>query len=259
MKAVILAGGLGTRLAEETGLKPKPMVEIGGKPILWHIMKLYSAHGIHDFIICCGYKGYVVKEYFANYFLHQSDVTISLRDNAMQVHQNYAEPWTVTLVDTGVKTATGGRLRRVRPYLKGEETFCFTYGDGLADLDIRALLAFHKAHGCAATLTATRAPGRYGVLGLSPDQCVTRFQEKPEGAAGWINGGFFVLNASVLETIEGDDTQWEGTPLTELADKGQLMAFLHGGFWQAMDTLREKQLLQALWETGEAPWKVWAE
>jgi glucose-1-phosphate cytidylyltransferase len=257
MKAVILAGGLGTRLSEETDLKPKPMVEIGGKPILWHIMKIYSAHGVNDFVICCGYKGYMIKEYFANYFLHQSDVTFCMKSNSMQVHQNNAEPWTVTLVDTGENTMTGGRLKRVRDYVKDEESFCFTYGDGVGDVDIASLIAFHQQHGKQATLTATRPPGRYGALKFGPNDLVDHFQEKPDGDGSWINGGFFVLHPSVIERIENDSSSWEGEALTGLANDGQLAAFKHAGFWQPMDTLREKIMLNDLWNSGNAPWKVW--
>ena len=257
MKAVILAGGLGTRLSEETDLKPKPMVEIGGKPILWHIMKTYSAHGVNDFVICCGYKGYMIKEYFANYFLHQSDVTFCMKDNSMQVHQNNAEPWIVTLVDTGENTMTGGRLKRVKDYVKDEEAFCFTYGDGVGDVDITRLIQFHQAHGKQATLTATRPPGRYGAMKFGPDDSVERFQEKPRGDGSWINGGFFVLSPKVIERIEKDSTTWESEPLNGLAKDSELVAFKHEGFWQPMDTLREKNLLNELWNAGKAPWKVW--
>lgn len=256
MKAVILAGGLGTRIAEETHLKPKPMVEIGGKPILWHIMKIYSAHGVNDFIICCGYKGYVIKEYFANYFLHMSDVTFDMVHNRMEVHEQKAEPWRVTLVDTGEKTLTGGRLKRVANFLKDEEAFCFTYGDGVADVDISALIAFHKAHGKLATVTAVQPPGRYGAL-LRDGSGVHGFQEKPPGDGAWINGGFFVLNPKVIDYIEGDQSSWEGAVLVKLAQQGELQAFEHRGFWQPMDTLRDKNYLEALWESGKAPWKCW--
>jgi glucose-1-phosphate cytidylyltransferase len=256
MKAVILAGGLGTRISEETHLKPKPMIEIGGKPILWHIMKLYSANGVNDFIICCGYKGYVIKEYFANYFLHMSDVTFDMSDNHIEVHQRKAEPWRVTLVDTGEETLTGGRLRRVGDYIRDEKAFCFTYGDGLSNVDIRASIDFHERHGKLATVTAVWPPGRYGALERLGDR-VTRFVEKPRGDGGLINGGFFVLSPRCLEFIEGDDTPWEGQPLTELAERGEMMAFEHQGFWQPMDTLRDKNLLEELWASGRAPWKVW--
>lgn len=255
MKAVILAGGLGTRIAEESHLRPKPMIEIGGRPILWHIMKLYSAHGIHEFVICLGYKGYVIKEYFANYFLHMSNVTFDMERNEMQVHARYAEPWKVTLVDTGQDTLTGGRLKRVRDYV-GDETFCLTYGDGVSDLDIGALIAFHRAHGRIATVTAIQPPGRYGALNLDGD-AVLSFQEKPAGDGAWINGGFFVLEPAVFDRIEGDRTSWEATPLQQLAAEGQLMAYQHGGFWQAMDTLRDKNALEQLWASGTAPWKGW--
>ncbi len=257
MKAVILAGGLGTRLSEETDLKPKPLVEIGQKPILWHIMKIYSAHGVNDFVICCGYKGYVIKEYFANYFLHMSDVTFCMKDNSMKVHQNNAEPWTVTLVDTGKETLTGGRLKRVSDYIMDDEAFCFTYGDGVSDVDITRLLEFHQSHGKQATLTATRPPGRYGALKIIADDAVDHFQEKPDGDGSWINGGFFVLNPKVIERIPNDLTSWENEPLSGLAADGELVAFKHDGFWQPMDTLREKNLLNDLWDSGKAPWKVW--
>jgi len=258
MKLVILAGGLGTRLSEETVSKPKPMVEIGGKPILWHIMKLYSHYGINDFIICCGYKGYVIKEYFANYFLHQSDVTFNMKDNQMIVHEKRAEPWTVTLVDTGDESMTGGRLRRVSGYLENEEAFCFTYGDGVADIDIKALIDFHKSHGKDATLTATFPPGRFGALDIQENQ-VRRFQEKPKGDGARINGGFFVLSPKVIERIPGDESTWEQEPLKGLAADGQLMSYNHNGFWQPMDTLRDKNMLEELWDTGKAPWKLWKE
>jgi glucose-1-phosphate cytidylyltransferase len=256
MKAVILAGGLGTRLSEETATRPKPMVEIGGKPILWHILKMYSHHGINDFVICCGYKGYVIKEYFANYFLHTSDVTFDMRNNRMEVHSKRAEPWTVTLVDTGDASMTGGRLRRVADYVKDEEAFCFTYGDGISDIDISASVAFHKAHGKEATVTATFPPGRFGALEIRQQQ-VLSFQEKPRGDGAMINGGFFVLSPSVLRHIDGDDSTWEQVPLMKLAADGQLMAFEHSGFWQPMDTLRDKHLLEDLWAAGKAPWKKW--
>ena len=257
MKAVILAGGLGTRISEETQLKPKPMVEIGGKPILWHIMKLYSSHGVNEFVVCCGYRGYVIKEYFANYFLHMSDVTFDIANNMMQVHHRYAEPWKVTLVDTGDKTMTGGRLKRVARYVEDEEGFCFTYGDGVADIDITAELEFHRRHGKWATITAVQPPGRYGALELSGDQ-VTGFIEKPPSdGAGRINGGFFVLSPCCLQLIEGDESSWEGSPLEVLARQGHLMAFEHNGFWRPMDTLRDKNQLEELWASGSAPWKVW--
>lgn len=256
MKAVILAGGLGTRLSEETSIKPKPMVEIGGMPILWHIMKSYSAHGINDFIICCGYKGYVIKEYFANYFLHQSDVTFDMRSNTMDVHHKRAEPWTVTLVDTGEDSMTGGRLGRVRKYIENDEAFCFTYGDGVGDIDIDASIAFHKQHGKAATLTATYPPGRFGALDIKGGR-VLNFKEKPKGDGAMINGGFFVLSPKVLGYLGGDDTVWEQQPLQRLAEDGELMAYEHQGFWQPMDTLRDKHLLEELWASGNAPWKKW--
>lgn len=256
MKAVILAGGLGTRLSEETSTRPKPMVEIGEKPILWHIMKIYSAHGINDFVICCGYKGYVIKEYFANYFLHTSNVTFDLERNRMEIHQNHAEPWRVTLVDTGENTMTGGRLRRVREYLQDEETFCFTYGDGVADVDITKLLAFHREHGKAATLTAAYPPGRFGALDIQ-NHFVQSFKEKPKGDGASVNAGFFVLSPSVIDLIAGDETTWEQEPLEMLASRGELAAFQHVGFWQPMDTLRDKMQLDELWKSGKAPWKVW--
>lgn len=257
MKAVILAGGLGTRISEETHLKPKPMIEIGGKPILWHIMKIYAQHGINDFIICCGYKGYLIKEYFANYFLHMSDVTFDMRNNSMQVHQQSAEPWRVTLVDTGEATMTGGRLKRVAPYLQNEEAFCFTYGDGVSDVDISALVAFHKEQKVQATLTATLPPGRFGALDMQGHK-VHSFKEKPKGDGGMINGGFFVLSPQVIELIDGDDCIWERAPLETLAERGQLAAYQHHGFWQPMDTLRDKTYLEELWQGGKAPWKTWA-
>ena len=256
MKLVILAGGLGTRISEETHVKPKPMIEIGGKPILWHIMKMYSAHGVNDFIICCGYKGYAIKEYFSNYFLHMSDVTFDMANNHMQVHQRYAEPWAVTLVDTGDHTQTGGRLKRVAAYVKDEEAFCFTYGDGLSDVDITREIAFHKQHGKLATVTAVLPAGRYGALQMSGNK-VEGFLEKPRGDGGLINGGFFVLSPKCIELIDNDESPWEQKPLMTLAQQGQLIAFEHQGFWQAMDTLREKNLLEELWNKGTAPWKVW--
>jgi glucose-1-phosphate cytidylyltransferase len=256
MKAVILAGGLGTRLSEETSLKPKPMVEIGGKPILWHIMKQYSAHGVNDFIICCGYKGYVIKEYFANYFLHMSDVTFDMKNNEMKVHRKRAEPWTVTLVDTGDQSMTGGRLGRVADYLKNEDAFCFTYGDGVGDVDITKTIEFHKSHGKKATLTATFPPGRFGALDITNRQ-VSSFKEKPKGDGAMINGGFFVLSPEVLNLIDDDSCTWEQYPLKKLAEDGQLMAYEHHGFWQPMDTLRDKVYLEELWQKGNAPWKVW--
>lgn len=256
MKAVILAGGLGTRISEETHLRPKPMIEIGGKPILWHIMKSYAAHGVNEFVICCGYKGYLIKEYFANYFLHMSDVTFDMADNRMEVHEHKAEPWRVTLIDTGDDTMTGGRLKRVASHLRGEEAFCFTYGDGVADVDIAASIAFHRAHGRLATITAVQPPGRYGALALTGSR-VSGFMEKPRGEGGVINGGFFVLSPRCLDRIAGDATSWEEEPLAGLAADGELMAFRHDGFWQPMDTLREKNLLEELWQTGRAPWKAW--
>lgn len=256
MKAVLLAGGLGTRISEETHLKPKPMIEIGGKPILWHIMKLYSAHGVNDFVICCGYKGYIIKEYFANYFLHMSDVTFDMASNKMEVHQRNAESWRVTLVDTGDDTLTGGRLKRVAPYIRDEEAFCFTYGDGVSDVDIAKSMAFHKQHGKLATITAVQPPGRYGAIERT-NNLVTGFAEKPRGDGGLINGGFFVLSPKVLDLIEGDQTSWESEPLGHLAAQGEMMAFEHQGFWQPMDTLRDKNLLEELWNSGQAPWKIW--
>jgi glucose-1-phosphate cytidylyltransferase len=256
MKAVILAGGLGTRLSEETSSRPKPMVEVGGKPILWHIMKMYSSHGINDFIICCGYKGYVIKEYFANYFLHQSDVTFCMKENRMEVHEERAEPWTVTLVDTGDDSMTGGRLARVADHIKDEEAFCFTYGDGVGDMDITATIEFHKQHGKQATLTATYPPGRFGALDIDNGR-VNNFKEKPKGDGAMINGGFFVLSPKVLERISGDDCVWEQEPLIGLAEDSELMAFEHQGFWQPMDTLRDKVHLEKLWSKGQAPWKMW--
>jgi len=258
MKAVILAGGTGTRISEETNLRPKPMIEIGGKPILWHIMKMYSAHGIREFIICCGYKGYVIKEYFANYFLHTSDVTFDMTNNQMEVHHRYAEPWRVTLVDTGEQTMTGGRLRRVAPYLKDEEAFCFTYGDGVSNVDITKLIEFHREHQLKATLTAVFPPGRFGALDINSDQRVVSFKEKPKGDGAMINGGFFVLSPKVIDLLVDDSTVWENQPLEKLAESGQLKAFKHEGFWQPMDTLRDKNLLEEFWARGNAPWKVWA-
>jgi len=257
MKAVILAGGLGTRISEETHLKPKPMIEIGGKPILWHIMKMYSGHGVSEFIVCCGYRGYLIKEYFANYFLHMSDVTFDMAENKMQVHQKNAEPWKVTLVDTGEDTLTGGRLKRVSQYISEEESFCFTYGDGLSNVDISASIKFHQSHGKLATVTAVAPPGRYGALECAGGH-VIGFSEKPRGDGGLINGGFFVLSPKCLDLIEGDDISWEGRPLVELASLGQMMAFEHHGFWQPMDTLRDKNHLEGLWLSGNAPWKNWA-
>jgi glucose-1-phosphate cytidylyltransferase len=257
MKAVILAGGLGTRISEETHLKPKPMVEIGGKPILWHIMKMYSTHGIDDFIVCCGYKQYIIKEYFANYFLHMSNVTFDLRNHNMEVHDRYAEPWRVTLVDTGENTMTGGRLKRVRHFI-GEEDFCFTYGDGVSDVNIGELIRFHQSHRKLATLTATQPPGRFGALSLDID-VITSFQEKPQGDNAWINGGFFVLSPRVIDYIDGDATIWEREPMERLARENQFAAFRHAGFWQPMDTLRDKHHLEDLWQSGRAPWKTWSD
>ena len=256
MKAVILAGGLGTRISEETHLRPKPLVEIGGKPILWHIMKNYSAHGVNDFVICCGYKGYLIKEYFANYFLHMSDVTFDIANNRVKVHEQKAESWKVTVIDTGEETSTGGRLKRVADHIKDEEAFCFTYGDGVSNVDIGASIEFHKCHGKLATVTAVLPPGRYGALERNGDQ-VTAFAEKPRGDGGLINGGFFVLSPKVIDLIKGDQASWEGEPLAALVQQGQLMAFEHTGFWQPMDTLREKTLLEEQWLSGNAPWKNW--
>ena len=256
MKAVILAGGLGTRISEETHLKPKPMIEIGGMPVLWHIMKIYSHYGINDFVICCGYKGYVIKEYFANYFLHMSDVTFDIANNRMEVHQQKAEPWKVTLVDTGEDTMTGGRLKRVKPYVQDEEMFCFTYGDGVSDVNIADLIAFHRAQKVKATLTAALPPGRFGALDFE-GQKIRTFKEKPKGDGAMINGGFFVLSPEVIQLIEDDTTIWERGPLETLASQGQLAAFQHSGFWQPMDTLRDKVHLDELWASGHAPWKVW--
>jgi glucose-1-phosphate cytidylyltransferase len=257
MKAVILAGGLGTRLSEETSVRPKPMVEIGSKPILWHIMKMYSSHGINDFIICCGYKGYFIKEYFANYFLHMSDVTYNMSSNNMTVHEERAEPWTITLIDTGDNSMTGGRLRRVKDHLKDEKTFCLTYGDGVSDINITQLVKFHDEHGKLATLTATFPPGRFGALDIKNGQ-VKSFMEKPEGDGSMINGGFFVLSPAVIDLIDGDECVWEQDPLMSLAQSDQLMAYEHRGFWQPMDTLRDKVLLEELWLSGNAPWNTWS-
>lgn len=256
VKAVILAGGLGTRISEETMYRPKPMVTIGGKPLLWHIMKAYSVHGINDFVICCGYMGYVIKEYFANYFLHTSDVTFDMTHNRMEIHERHTEPWRVTLVDTGDTTQTGGRLKRVRPYIENEEQFCFTYGDGVADIDITQQLAFHRSHQKMATVAAVAPPGRFGSLGIVGD-AVTSFVEKPMGDGGLINGGFFVLSPKVLDLIEGDDSAWEDRPVQQLIAQGQIMAFQHQGFWRPMDTLRDKTFLEDLWTSGQAPWKTW--
>lgn len=257
MKAVILAGGLGTRISEETATRPKPMIEIGGKPILWHILKMYSSHGINDFVICCGYKGYVIKEYFANYFLHMSDVTFHMTDNRMQVHQRKAEPWTVTLVDTGESTMTGGRLKRVSEYVRDEEDFCFTYGDGVSDIDITSSVEFHRQSKKLATISAVSPPGRYGALSIANGR-VEEFIEKPAGDGGMINGGFFVLSPKVLDLISDDQTSWEAEPLTKLAEMGELAAYIHRGFWQPMDTLREKNLLEEFWHSGRAKWKQWS-
>lgn len=257
MKAVLLAGGLGTRISEETHLKPKPIIEIGGKPILWHIMKIYSHYGVNDFVICCGYRGYVIKEYFQNYFLHMSDVTFDMKSNVMEVHHRKAEPWRVTLVDTGDATMTGGRLKRVADYVQGEEAFCFTYGDGVADIDIAAQLAFHRSHGKLATVTAVQPPGRYGALQIA-DTNVDGFVEKPLGDGGFINGGFFILSPKCIDAIDGDATSWEQEPIATIAARGELQAFFHRGFWQPMDTLRDKMMLEDLWASGRAPWKVWS-
>ena len=254
MKAVILAGGLGTRISEETHLKPKPMIEIGGRPILWHIMKIYSAHGVNEFIICCGYKGYVIKEYFANYFLHNSDVTFDMTTNTMEVHQQKTEAWKVTLIDTGDNTNTGGRLKRIAKYI-GDEDFCFTYGDGVGDINITALIDFHKKSGRKATLTATQPPGRFGAMNLEGTK-IRNFQEKPQGDGGWINGGFFVLSPTVIDYIDGDETVWERQPMESLAKENEFNAYLHTGFWHPMDTLRDKNYLEELWATGKAPWKI---
>ena len=256
MKAVILAGGLGTRLSEETSLRPKPMVEIGGRPILWHIMKIYSAYEIDEFIICLGYKGYVIKEYFANYFLHMSDVTFDMRDNSMKVHQAKAEPWRVTLVETGEATQIGGRIKRILPHIGNDEAFCLTYGDGVGDVDIAATIELHQRQGRLATVTATRPPGRFGAIRHEGDR-VTGFQEKPVGDGGWINGGFFVLSPKVGDYIDGDETVWEREPMERLARDGELTVFFHHGFWHPMDTLRDRRYLDSLWETGKAPWKIW--
>lgn len=257
MKAVILAGGFGTRLSEETIVKPKPMVEIGGKPILWHILKIYSYYGVNDFIICCGYKGYMIKEYFANYFLHQSDVTFDIANNSMEVHYKRAEPWKVTLVDTGETTMTGGRLKRVESFIQNEEAFCFTYGDGIGNVNIKALIDFHLSHGKQATLTATFPPGRFGAIDITDNQ-INSFKEKPKGDGVMINGGFFVLSPQVIQRIAGDSTVWEQEPLNALAENNELMAYKHDDFWMPMDTLRDKIRLQEIWESGNAPWKMWS-
>lgn len=256
MKAVILAGGLGTRLSEETGLRPKPMIEIGGRPILWHILKIYSHFGINEFIICCGYKGYLIKEYFANYFMHMSDVTFDMRDNRMQVHQSVAEPWRITLIDTGDHTGTGGRLKSIAPYLLNDDAFCMTYGDGVCDLDVSAEIAFHRSHGKLATIMAVQPPARFGGLNFDGTS-ITAFQEKPEGEGGWINGGFFILSPAVLAEIHDPMCMFEREPMQGLASRSELKAFFHRGFWQPMDTLRDKQRLEELWSSGRAPWKVW--
>jgi glucose-1-phosphate cytidylyltransferase len=258
MKAVILAGGLGSRISEETTSRPKPMVEIGGKPILWHIMKIFSSHHIHDFVICLGYKGYVIKEYFANYFVHMSDVTFDMKENRMDIHQNNAEPWRVTLVDTGEKTLTGGRLKRVKDYLDPKEDFCFTYGDGVANVDINALVNFHKQQNTLATLTAVQPPGRFGALELIDEtRKIAGFKEKPQGDGAWVNGGFFVLSPKVIDYIHGDESIWEHAPLENLAKEGQLSAYFHNDFWHPMDTLRDKNHLEDLWNANAAPWRVW--
>lgn len=257
MKAVILAGGMGTRISEESSVRPKPMIEIGGKPILWHILKGYSKHGINDFVICLGYKGYVIKEYFANYFLHTSDVTFDMANNQMEVHQRYAEPWRVTLVDTGEQTMTGGRIKRIKPHIENDDAFCLTYGDGVSDVDITALIAFHRAQKTQCTLTAVQPPGRFGALAIDSSHHITSFQEKPQGDGSWINGGFFVCNPAVIDHIRDDAMIWEREPLEHLAHNGQMSAFCHRGFWQPMDTLRDKMHLEELWAKGKAPWKVW--
>tara|TARA_B100000700_G_C14905130_1_gene789321 strand:- start:312 stop:1085 length:774 start_codon:yes stop_codon:yes gene_type:complete len=257
MKAVILAGGYGTRISEESHTKPKPMIEIGGKPILWHILKIYSSFGINEFIICCGYKGYIIKEYFANYFLHTSDITFNLLENKTEIHQRKAEPWKITLVDTGENTMTGGRLKRISSYLKDQDVFCLTYGDGLANINIKNSIEFHLKHNKLATITAVKPPGRYGAIELTGDKYVKGFTEKPPGQEGYINGGFFVLSPKVLEFISGDDTSWENEPLDNLAKQNQLMAYIHKGFWQPMDTLREKNYLEGLWSNNLAPWRSW--
>ena len=257
MKAVILAGGLGSRLSEETTVRPKPMVEVGGQPILWHILKIYSHYGINDFVICLGYKGYVIKEYFANYLLHSANVTIDLQSNRVQIHANDCEPWRVTLIDTGASTMTGGRLKRILPYVQDEETFCFTYGDGVSDVNIGSLIEYHRRHGKAVTLTATQPTGKFGALEIQGDGQLTEFTEKPKGDGRWVNGGFFVLSPKVANYIAGDETSWEREPLEQLSREGEVFAFKHSGFWQPMDTLHDKRLLEDLWSTGKAPWKVW--
>ena len=257
MKAVILAGGLGTRISEETHLRPKPMIEIGGKPILWHIMKIYSAHGINEFVVCCGYKGYLIKEYFANYFLHMSDVTFDMANNSMEVHEQKVEPWRVTLVDTGDTTMTGGRLKRVQKYIENDDAFCFTYGDGVSNVDITESIIFHQKHGKLATITSVQPPGRYGSIKCNNNNEISDFLEKPIGDGGLINGGFFVLSPAVLKHIKSDQTSWESEPLSNLASIGEAMAFIHKGFWQPMDTMRDKTQLEDLWNNGKAPWKIW--
>lgn len=256
MKIVLLAGGLGTRISEETGFKPKPMIEIGGKPIIWHIMKLYSSYGFNDFIICLGYKGYMLKEYFANYFLHQSDITINLKDNSIETHQSKAEPWKITLIDTGADTMTGGRVKRIKDFV-GDETFMMTYGDGVGNIDIKALVKMHKENGKKATVTAVQPSGRFGAINVNKEGIISSFQEKPKGDGGWINGGFFVLEPSVFDYIEGDKIMWEREPMEALANENELMAFKHHGFWQPMDTLRDKNTLEKLWSEDDAPWKTW--
>ncbi|MEM9479765.1 MAG: glucose-1-phosphate cytidylyltransferase [Verrucomicrobiota bacterium] len=255
MKAVLLAGGLGTRLSEETHLRPKPMIEVGGRPILWHIMKIYSVGGVNEFVICSGYRGYIIKEYFANYFLHMSDVTFDMENNEMEVHQRRSEPWKITVVDTGENTMTGGRIKRIKDYI-GDETFCLSYGDGVADVSIKDLVKFHKSEGRCATLTGVQPPGRYGALDIEGNQ-VLRFQEKPKGDGAWINGGFFVLEPSIFDLIAGDETHWEHEPLANLAESGELTIYKHTGFWRPMDTLRDKTILEELWQARKAPWKVW--
>jgi glucose-1-phosphate cytidylyltransferase len=257
MKAVILAGGLGTRISEETHLKPKPMIEIGSYPILWHIMKIYSFYGVNEFVICCGYKGYLIKEYFANYFMHMSDITINMKDNSVEVHQNNSEPWKVTLVDTGQHTMTGGRLKRVSDYIQDDKEFCFTYGDGVGNIDIKKLIKFHKSHGKLATVTGSQPPNRFGAMKISKANMVEKFTEKPSGVGSYINAGFFILSPKVLDQIQGDSTVWEESPLISLAKDGELAVFKHDGFWQPMDTLREKILLNNLWDMNKAPWKIW--
>jgi glucose-1-phosphate cytidylyltransferase len=257
MKAVILAGGLGSRLSEETTVRPKPMVEVGGQPILWHILKIYSHYGINDFVICLGYKGYVIKEYFANYLLHSANVTIDLQSNRLHIRENDCEPWRVTLIDTGASTMTGGRLKRILPYVQDEETFCFTYGDGVSDVNIGSLIEYHRRHGKAVTLTATQPTGKFGALEIQGDGQLTEFTEKPKGDGRWVNGGFFVLSPKVANYIAGDETSWEREPLEQLSREGEVFAFKHSGFWQPMDTLHDKRLLEDLWSTGKAPWKVW--